>query len=908
MVWTFKNSEIINVGALDDQLEELVSGLPGGQVSDEKRALLLTLFRSTLEAGRRRLHESHLAGATGNFIVSGHSNLMDTVLRRILGIINSNQPIGPGSATFSLVATGGYGRGELAPFSDVDLLFLLPDNNHAALLTQVEKMLYYLWDLGLEVGHAVRTIPECMQHARQEVEIRTSMLESRFLAGSPNLFHLYRETLFAKVLDKDPEAFLRAKLLEQSKRYERFGNSLFYLEPNVKENPGGLRDIQTFFWISKYRYKVARIRDLIPQGIITQEEYRTLTRCREFIRRVRNALHYRAGRRDDRLTFQYQLEISKEFDYRDRPGMRGVEQFMRRYYQVARQVGSLSWVFLRKYQEEHRKLHWWNKRRLEEGFQLLGDKVAITEPEMIRDHPIRLMKLFEVAQRHRKPIHPETMRLVTRSLGLINRDFQRHPEVAAIFLKMLNGDRAVAWVLRRMNTLGLLGRYIPEFGRIIGQTQHDMFHVYTVDEHTILAVEALRHIKSGKFSEELPLSTELMRQMKKPVVLYLAVLFHDIAKGRSGDHSVKGAVIARQVCVRLGLSAEDVEQVSWLVAKHLIFSRTAFRRDINDPETIAQFASQIGTVERLDLLLLLTVADIRAVGPGVWNQWKATLLRRLHRRSLEILKKGELSSEEMARLAKIRKDAVLAALAGEADSQQVRRFLDRFYPDYFTQYEVSVLLEHYRVLIHILDKPLAVLFRPAPAADVTEMLIHAQDHPGLMAKISGVLSAEGANILSAFITTARDGMALDIFTLQSGQGKAIQNSNHLQRIEKTLIQVLAGEVQPETLLARSRSQVFKKRPFSIPVKVDTYDNLDTFTIVEVTALDQLGLLFTITRTLMQENIQIRFAKITTYGERAVDVFYIRDLYGLKLEKKRMVILIRKLTTAIENLEREENAP
>ncbi len=908
MVWTFKNSEIIDVKALDDQVAGLSAELRGQPVSDETRIRLLALFRGSLEAGRRRLHESHLAGATGNFIVAGHAHLMDTVLRRILGIINLNQPVGPGVNTFSLVATGGYGRGELAPFSDVDLLFLLPENNHATLLPQVEKMLYYLWDLGLEVGHAVRTVPECVQHARQELEIRTSMLESRFLAGSPNLFHHYKETLFAKVLDKDPEAFLRAKLLEQSKRHERFGNSMFYLEPNVKENPGGLRDIQTFFWISKYRYKVARIRDLIPQGIISQEEYRTLTRCREFIRRVRNALHYRAGRRDDRLTFQYQLEISKEFDYRDRPGMRGVEQFMRRYYQVARHVGSFSWLFLRKYQEEHRRLHFWNKRRLEPGFQLLGDKVAFTEPDSVREHPILLMKLFEVAQRHLKPIHPETMRLVTRSLNLINRDFQRDPDVAAIFLRMLDGERVVAWVLRRMNTLGLLGRYIPEFGRVIGQTQHDMFHVYTVDEHTILAVKALRHIKSGHFSEELPLSTELMRLLKKPVVLYLAVLFHDIAKGRSGDHSVKGAVIARSVCTRLGLPAGDVEQVAWLVANHLIFSRTAFRRDINDPETVSQFAVQVGTVERLDLLLLLTVADIRAVGPGVWNQWKATLLRRLHQRSLHLLKKGVLSPEEMARQAKIRRDAVLKALSGEADIHRVRRFLNRFYPDYFMQYEVPVLVEHYRALIDVLDDPLAVVFRPTPAVDVTEVLIHAQDHPGLMAKISGTLSAEGANIVSAFVTTARDGMALDVFTLQSGQSKAIQNSNQLQRIKNSLARVLAGEVEPEELLARSRSQVFKKRPFKIPVEVVIDDNLDTFTIVEVTALDQMGLLFTITRTLMQENLQIRFAKIATYGERAVDVFYVRDLYGLKLLSRRNDRLIKKLTVAIEGLEREENGP
>ena len=905
MVWTFNNSEIIDVGILDDKLAELVAAPPAGRITEEKRKALLELFGNTLKAGRERLHESHLAGATGNYIVHGHAQLMDILLRHILGIINLNPPSGGGSSTFSLVATGGYGRGELAPFSDVDLLFLLPEDNYAPQLPQVERMLYYLWDLGLEVGHAVRTIPECVQQARQDVEIRTSMLESRFLAGSPDLFHRYRATLFAKVLDKDPEAFLRAKLLEQSKRHERFGNSLFYLEPNVKENPGGLRDIQTFFWISKYRYRVERIRDLIPQGIITQDEYRSITRSREFIRRVRNALHYRVGRRDDRLTFQYQLEIAREFGYRDRPGMQGVEQFMRRYYQVARQVGSFSWIFLRKYQEEHRNLHWWNRRRLEEGFVLLGDKVTFAEPDEIVHNPILLMKLFEVAQRHRKPIHPETMRLVTRSLGLVNRSFQRDPAVARVFLDMLNGDRAVAWVLRRMNTLGLLGHYIPEFGRIIGQSQHDMFHVYTVDEHTILAVEALRHIKGGRFSKELPLSTHLMRQLNNPVVLYLAVLFHDIAKGRSGDHSVKGAVIARQICTRLALPEPDVEQVAWLVAHHLLFSRTAFRRDINDPETVAQFAAQVGCVERLDLLLLLTVADIRAVGPGVWNEWKATLLRRLHGRSQEVMEKGTLSPEQMTRQALIRKEEVLEALEGKADPGRVRHHLDRFYPDYFTQFEVGALVNHYWDLAEVWEQPLAVVFRPLPAADVTEVLIHTQDHPGLMAEISGALSAEGANILSAFVTTTQDGMALDVFILQSGQNKAIQEPRHLQRIEETLSRVLAGEVSPEVLLARSRSQLFRKPPFRVPVTVEADDSLETYTVLEVTALDQLGVLFTITRTLMRENIQIRFAKITTYGERAVDVFYVRDLYGLKLGQARVERVTRALVAAIKQLEEAE---
>ncbi len=895
---TYRIQDLFDSIGLDRRLKEIGRTTQSEEIDSVQRQQLIALFRITLGTGQKRLHRLHLARASGQFVVEGRSKLIDAVLRHIYDILIPTQDVN----SFALIATGGYGRGELAPFSDIDLLFLLPDNFSKELEAGVERVLYCLWDLGLDVGHAVRTVEECVQQARQDLQIRTSMLESRFLAGNRTLFDKYKKTLFSKVLEKNPEGYLRAKLLEQSKRHDKFVNTHFYLEPNIKENPGGLRDIQTFFWISKYRYQVENVRDLIPQGIITKEEYLVFIRSREYLRRVRNALHYRANRREDRLTFQYQLEIAEEFGYKDRPGIRGVEQFMRRNYQVARQVGNLSMVFLRKYQEEHRKLHWWNRKRLEKDLLLVGGKVTVSNSDAFLNNPTLLLKIFEVAQHHVKPVHPETMRLITNNLGLIDRNFREDKEHAAIFIKMLRNNRAVAWVLRRMSASGVLGRYIPEFGRIVGQSQHDLFHVFTVDEHTLQAVEALRKIKRKEFSEELPLATQIMENLRDPLVLILGVLLHDIAKGQGGRHQETGAVIAGDICRRLGLPDRDTAMVVWLVRKHLVFSRTAFRMDIGDPETVARFIAEIENVEKLKLLLLLTVADIRAVGPGVWTPWKATLLRQLYNLALEPLEKGEFKPEGMVIQAEMRKMDAIALLKDDYAQSEIEQHFDRFSPDYFLHYNPKILAEHFISLHPHKDKPLAIIFRREPDSDTTELLLHTQDHPGLMALISGVLAAEGTNILSANITTSKDGMALDIFIFQNLRGRAIQNQRRLDRIEQNLTALLEGRVKIEDLLARANPPDSKPKHFRVPTSIRIDNSFETFTLIEVTALDRIGLLFTITKVLQKQGIQILTAKISSYGEKAVDVFYVRDLFGLKLEKRKIDSVTHHIRDAIEKLD------
>jgi [protein-PII] uridylyltransferase len=895
---SFQVQDLFDAVGLDRHLKQITKESDSQQIDPAQRQQLIALFRLALGTGQKRLQRRHLTRASGLYIVEGRAKLVDAILQKIFNLLHNN----PIKQPFTLVATGGYGRGELAPYSDIDLLFLISDELCEDQEASVERMLYCLWDLGLDIGHAVRTIDECVQQARQDLEIRTSMLESRFLAGDQEIFDTYKKTLFNKVLDKNPEGFLRAKLLEQSKRHEKFGNTHFYLEPNIKENPGGLRDIQTFFWISKYRYKISNIKELISQGIITPEEYRIFIRSREYLRRVRNALHYRANRREDRLTFQYQLEIAEEFGYSDRPGIRGIEQFMRRNYQVARQVGNLSMVFLRNYQEEHRRVHWWNRRRLEKDIMLVGGKVTVSNSDAFLNNPTLLLKIFAVAQEQIKPIHPESMRHISKSLSLIDKEFREKPEHAELFVKMLRNKRAVAWVLRRMSASGVLGRYIPEFGRIIGQSQHDLFHVFTVDEHTLQAVEAVRKIKRKEFSSQLPLATQIMENIRDPLVLILSILLHDIAKGQGGQHQDKGAIIADKICRRLLLTNVDVAKVVWLVKKHLIFSRTAFRMDIGDPETVARFVTEIGNVENLKLLLLLTITDIQAVGPGVWTPWKASLLRQLYNLTLEALEKGEFKPEGMVLQANMRKREAIALLANDYTKEQLDTHFNRFSADYFLHYDAKNLAEHFTSLAPHIDKPLAIIFRWEQDSDTTELLLHTQDHPGLIATISGVLAAEGTNILSANITTSKDGMALDIFIFQNTQGKAIQNQRRLDRIEKSLISLLEGKTRLDNMMAKSTMAESKPNHFRIQVDIRIDNSFETFTLIEVTALDRIGLLYTIARVLQKQGIQVLTAKISSYGEKAVDVFYIKDLFGLKLSQRKLESITKNIKEAIEKLD------
>ncbi|WP_160162676.1 [protein-PII] uridylyltransferase [Magnetococcus marinus] len=903
---------LINISELDEAITDAVRRHGPSPFESKGRQELVNIFKNALQMGREALRIEHECGATGRRIVKGHTFVMDLLLNRLHALVHgiAHQAVEEGAATldehpderYAMVATGGYGRGELAPYSDIDLLFIIPDAAPSEITDKIEKVLYFLWDLGLDVGQAVRTLDECMAQANEEIENRTSMLESRFLAGNRALFKNFSEHFQERVLS-DPARFLKEKLEEQSKRHERFGNSLFYLEPNIKENPGGLRDIHTLFWAAKYRYKVMRIKDLIPQQLITEEEYTTFTRAREFLWRIRNALHYTADRRDDRLTFGHQLTIAQDFGYRDREGMLGVEQFMRRYYQTAKQIHNLCQVFLHQYTVEHKDTEL-QRQPLEDCFVLEGNLLAVDSPNAFEQDPARMMILFEIAQRHGEAIHPNALRQITGHLALADRTFRVDERVTTSFRNILTAPNGVAWALRSMNNCGLLGRFIPEFGRIIGQTQHDLFHVYTVDEHSILAVEALRAIRAGRLMKELPLASELISRVRNPLVLLMAVLFHDIAKGRGGNHEIKGAIMAREVCPRLGLDRQATEQVAWLVRNHLIFSHTAFRRDINDPETVFQFARQMGGLENMDMLLLLTVSDIRAVGPNVWSEWKASLLRRLYNVTSQVIVRGLFKPEDMAELAAEQREATFELLMNDYPHNEVETYLERFYDDYFIGFETGAVAEHFRSLYGKFDEPLAVCFRTNPASHTTDMLIYCQDHPGLISRISGALAMESISILSANGNTTKDGMALDIFVIQDWQAQPVADLEKQQMVKQTLAKILSGKLHPDTHKAH-KPKIRKEDHFMVPTAVNwDHHASEIYTIMEITTRNRFGLLHAVTRTLTEEGAQISTCKIATYGEKAIDVFYLKDLFGLKLNHNRCQRIERALHAALEAVEPE----
>ncbi|MEG3640207.1 [protein-PII] uridylyltransferase [Magnetococcus sp. PR-3] len=904
---------LVNIAELDAAIADSLRRHGANILETKGRQELVQLFKNALQMGREALRLEHESGASGRRIVKGHTFVVDLLLNRLHALIHgiSDQLSEHEASTFqespeeryAMVATGGYGRGELAPYSDIDLLFIIPDGAKADITGKIEKVLYFLWDLGLDVGQAVRTLDECMAQANEEIENRTSMLESRFLAGNRKLFKTFRDQFQDRVLS-DPAGFLKEKLEEQTKRHERFGNSLFYLEPNIKENPGGLRDIHTLFWAAKYRYKVQRVKDLIPQQLITEEEYNTFTRAREFLWRIRNALHYTADRRDDRLTFGHQVTIAQDFSYKDREGMLGVEQFMRRYYQTAKQIHNLCQVFLHQYAEEHKDTEL-QSVPLEDCFVLDGDMLTVSCPNAFEEDPSRLMTLFETAQRYDKSIHPNALRQITGNLALADRNFRHNEKVIESFRKILTANRGVAWALRRMNNCGLLGRFIPEFGRIIGQTQHDLFHVYTVDEHSILAVEALRAIRAGKLTNELPLATELINRVRNPLVLLVAVLFHDIAKGRGGNHEIKGAIIAREVCPRLGLDRQETEQVAWLVRNHLIFSHTAFRRDVNDPETVFQFARQMGGLENMDMLLLLTVSDIRAVGPNVWNEWKASLLRRLYGVTSQVIVRGLFKPEDMAELAQEQREATSDMLCEDYTEDEVQAYLDRFYDDYFVGFEPGAVADHFRSLHGKLNDPLAVCFRTNPASDTTDMLIYCQDHPGLIERISGALAVESIGILSANGNTTKDGMALDIFVIQDWQGQPVTDPEKQEKVKVTLAKILSGSMAA-SLEPTHKLKIRKDDHFEVPTSVSwDHHASEIYTIMEITTRNRFGLLHAVTRTLAEEGAQINTCKIATYGEKAIDVFYLKDLFGLRLNHNRCQRIEKALHKTLEALEPEQ---
>jgi [protein-PII] uridylyltransferase len=880
-------------------IAERLAGIDGS--GSALRQAVAAELKGVLQAGReeiaRRLAEHPSRGLE---VASAGAYLVDQLLRLLWDVTTERlhpNPNPTAAERMVLVAVGGYGRGEMAPYSDVDIGFLTPWKQTGWSEQVIESMLYSLWDMGLKVGHSSRSLDEMVRQAKADTTVRTALLEGRYVWGDTALYEEGSRRFRAEVQADTTRQFIADKIAERDARHKRMGDSRYVVEPNVKEGKGGLRDLHALFWIGKDAYNVDRAANLVEAGLFTPAEYRRFHRADDFLWAVRCHLHLIAGRAEDRLTFDYQREIAERMRFSDRPGKPKVERFMQYYFLQAKAVGDLTGVFLahldEKFAAQGRRFGLPTLRRRPrklDGFVLDRGRLALPSDGFFAEDPVRLVEIFTLAERHGLEIHPLTMRAAARDAKLVD-DVRRDPRANALFVELLSSKRDPETVLRWMNEAGVFGRFVPDFGRVVAQMQFDMYHHYTVDEHTIRAIGLLSAIERGALKDDHPLATALFPQIVARRALYVAVLLHDIAKGRGGDHSVLGAEVAERLGPRFGLSAAETETVAWLVRWHLLMSATAFKRDLSDFKTILDFAQAVQSPQRLMMLLVLTIVDIRAVGPGVWNGWKRQLLTTLYESAEEVLRLGHKQRGRGERVAE-KQERLATAL--KLDEDAMTRLRQRLPESYWVAEPSDVLEANVRLIGRSGGAPLSIETTPDPEQDATLVTVYAADHPGLFYRIAGAIHAAGGNILDARIHTTRDGMALDNFLVQDPLGRRFDEAGQLARLKTAITEALAnryalGEKLKAKPLVRLRADAFAVQP---NVLIDNNAS-NRFTVVEVNARDRPALLHHLANALFQSRVTIHSAHVATYGERAVDTFYVTDLIGDKITASTRLRAIEK---------------
>ncbi len=845
-------------------------------------------------------------------LVSAQSHLTDVLVTTALLIARDHLHRAPSPTTaerLTVLAVGGFGRAEMAPHSDVDLLFLTPWKITPWAESVIESMLYMLWDLKLKVGHSSRTVADCIRLGREDITIRTALLEHRFIAGDASLAAELNERLWSDLFRNSGPEFIEAKLAE---RHKRQGGQRYVLEPNVKEAKGGLRDLQTLYWIGKYLLRVSSSAGLVGAGLLSREEYDKFERAENFLWAARCHLHYITHRAVDQLTFDAQVDVAERMGYHDAAGRRAVELFMQDYFRHATHVGELTRIFLTELEARHAKpessiLGMFSRKKVKPPYKLVQSRIDVLDPAEFLSDPLNLLRAFEEALRSRHLLHPNIMRVIAANLDLIEDDLRDNPEAQRIFLDLMlkhgNPERA----LRRMNELGVLSAFIPEFENIVAMMQFNVYHHYTVDEHIIQTISVLAQIERGELIEDLPLSSSILKAGINRRVIYVALLLHDIGKGRPEDHSIIGAQMARRICPRLGLDQEETETVEWLVRYHLLMSDMAQKRDIGDPRTVRDFAKAVKTRKRLDLLTVLTVCDIRGVGPTTWNNWKAMLLRQLYSITAEALQ-GGLETINRDKREDEAKAALRLRLADWTEAE-IKTELARHYAPYWRGLQTDTQEIFARQLRGLGDHEIRIDLHPEPARDATRACFALGDHPGIFSRLAGALALVGANVVDARTYTSKDGYATPVFWIQDADGRPY-DVERLPRLRGMIEKTLRGEVIPREALAGRDKMKKREREFRFPTHI-AFDNegSEIYTIIEVDTRDRPGLLYDLTRTLAANNIYIASAVIATYGAQVVDSFYVKDMFGLKLHtKSKQEALDRKLRQAItEGAERAQNS-
>ena len=898
-------AQILDIAALD---RDLVRALASETDTRARRQAVTRVLAEALQRGHDTL-DAALAAAPrdARSFVRAQTWLTDVVVTAAANIASADlhPSTTPTSAErICVMAVGGYGRAEMAPHSDVDLLFLTPWKVTGWAESVIESTLYILWDLKLKIGHASRTVDDCLRLAKDDITIRTALLENRYLCGDRDMARQLKDRLWGELFAHTQSNFVEAKLAERTERHRKQGGARYMLEPNVKEGKGGLRDLQTLYWIAKYIYRVGQAQELVEHGFFTEDEYQNFRAAETFLWAVRCHMHHITGRATEQLTFDLQVEVAERMGYRDQGGRRGVEHFMQAYFRHATHVGELTRIFLTGLEARHvkrapdllRLLR--RKKKVKPGYRVDLNRLNVIDPPTFLADPLNLLRIFEEALRTGLLLHPDAMRLIAANLHRIDMRLREDPEAVRIFLDLMlkhgNPERA----LRRMNELGVLSAFIPEFEPIVAMMQFNVYHHYTVDEHTIQCISTLAQIERGELLEELPIASRILEEGVSRRVLYVALLLHDIGKGRPEDHSVLGAQIARRVAPRLGLNPEEAETVEWLVRHHLLMADTAQKRDIGDPRTVRDFARAVQTKRRLDLLTVLTVCDIRGVGPGTWNNWKAMLLRRLYSDTAAALETG-LEAVTRSNRESAAKRALRAALS-DWPRTDLRAETSRHYGPYWQGLSTETHKVFARLLRDIGEREIRIDLHPDEARDATRACFALSDHPGIFSRLAGALALVGANVVDARTYTTKDGFATAVFWIQDAEGHPYE-IDRLPRLRRMIERTFAGEIVATEAL-KDRDRVKKReRQFRIPTTI-SFDNdgSDIYTLIEVDTRDRPGLLYDLTRTLAENNIYIASAVIATYGVQVVDTFYVKDMFGLKLHTKaRQEALERKLRAAIQ---------
>lgn len=883
----------------EDLRQELTAIFNDAPSALEARAIVLDRLKALVANARAAAEVGLNADGNGRRCAAGLSLFQDELTRLIFDYTTTHiyRATNPSDAErMAIVATGGYGRALLAPGSDIDLLFLLPYKQTPWGESVAEYMLYLLWDLGFKVGHATRNVDQCVKLSLADLTIRTAILDSRLILGDGQLFAELEQRFRSEVVRGTARAFIDAKMQERDDRHKRSGESRYRVEPNIKDGKGGLRDLHTLHWLSKYLYGECVDQTMVNRGIFTADEVRTFQKCEDFLWTVRCFLHFLTGRPVERLSFDVQEAMAERLGYKRHGGLRTVERFMKHYFLVAKDVGDLTTILCNALEIQQLKtapglnrllnpLSWRIRREVRQktDFRIENDRINVRDKDVFKRDPVNIIRFFARAEHTDTYLHPDALRLIRSALPSINHSLQSDPEANRIFLELLTGRVNPEGTLRRMSEAGVLERFIPAFRRVVGMMQFNMYHHYTVDEHLIRTVGRLTEIERRGCTGELPLSTEIISSVKNRRVLFVAAFLHDLGKGRDEDHSIVGGRIARDLCPRLGLTPAETDTVVWLIEQHLTMSNIAQSRDITDPKTLHDFAAIVQSLDRLKLLLLLTVADIRAVGPGTWNGWKGQLLRTLYYETEAVLTGGYGKVGRAEKVAEAQ--AALRAGLPDFDKEFVDQHIERFYPDYWMRFDTRLHIEHAHLIAKAMKTgvKLATHHTTDAFTAITELSVFAPNHPRLLSLFAGACAASGANILGAHISTTRDGFALDTFLLQRELPNDEDEDRRANRIGQTIEKLLKGEARLKTLLEKRRSIERRVEAFSVAPDVTIDNSLSNqFTVIEVAGRDRPGLLYDLTSALSDLNLDISSAHITTFGEKAVDVFYVTDLTSKKI--------------------------